>query len=169
MRISPCVFNTIFSKSWASIPHYPVAEASLKKVIHDCFVEQDNPFPSNSDTQVWLCLQGLTPSITWPNPDAPANLKVIWDTVSCHRGLGEQTCSPSSLARCRCCWRSCAKWLPWPREKKFQTRQFSSYPGESLWVFRDTWKITQEQVLVPGTDCGNAVLSTARPEINTVT
>lgn len=165
MRISPCVFNTIFSKSWASITHYPVAEASLKKVIHDCFVEQDNPPPLKFRHPGLVVFAG-THSINYMTQSRRSStfkghLGHPSGTMSCHRGLGEQTCVPSSLARCRCCWKSCGKWLS-SREKIFQANQFPSYPGDSLWVFRETWKNTQEQVLALGTACGNAVLSTAQ-------
>lgn len=83
--------------------HYPVAEASLKKIIHDCFVEQDNspplkfrqPFPSTR----CVCRDSLSIRFAlcdqiWCSCTFKGNLGHPPGTVSCQKVLGEQTCAP---------------------------------------------------------------------------
>ena len=150
--------------------HYPVAEASLKKVIHDCSVEQDNspllkfrqPFPSTG----CVCRNSLHPlCIMWPvwcSCTFTGNLGHPPGTVSCHKVSGEPSCAPSSPARCCCCRRSCGQWLLSPRETKSHASQFSPHPGDRLWLFSAIWMNTQDPLPGPLHSLWHTVIIRAR-------
>lgn len=128
------------------------------------------PLPSNSDSRfpAPVVFAG-THSIHFALWDPIRMLLHIWRTfrtltwhcVSCSPKTLWQTCAPSSPARRCCCQRSRGQWLLWPREMKSQASQFSSYPGDSLWLFTDIWANTQDPSPDPLHSLRRAVMSKA--------
>lgn len=132
MRISPCVFNTRFSQSWASIKNYPAAEASLKKVIHD------NPPPLKFRHPGLVVFAGTLSILYVIKPRCSSTFKGhlghLCGTVSCHRGLGEQIFAPSSLSGCQV--------AAVTKREEIPGKSIPFIPSDRLWV---TWKNTQSR------------------------